>query len=1069
MPRIAFDMSSVMWTCLSAGVDVEGQKVEFEGRRVQVNTAAYGYENAVNHMVGMLNVFGRTPKDAILVFEGMNSKSRRMLISGQYKAGRGNRPPEAYQAFDSLRTQLKSTFRGLGACALTQDNAEGDDVLAWLAQNTKEDLVIVSYDNDLSVLNGKNSHGATVQVCIKGVTGENKYGDWPCEYITVYKAMVGDSSDSISGIKGFGPAAWERFLAEFKVPGLREMARLGKLGTLMDLYGEAEQSKSVEQIVRGEHEFLTSWKLAKLYPEWVDTFADPIKWEPGLVKGRMQDERLAHWSEQTRLVTSKNWADFEPWAYDMITASEYTALDIETSTPEESDEWLAAQGKENGAGVDVIASELTGMSLTFGSNMQYTVYISVDHADTENVDKRALQAFIKKLCDAKVQFIIQNFSFEGAVLYKEWGADWKDNGYEGLLPNCLDTKLEASYVNENESLGLKRLSKLYFDYDQVEYKAVTTIGDVQYKMRELSGAHVKAYGCDDTIVTASLHNFFKLFMGLEGTWEVYKAVELDAMYLHTQSFIHGTKVDIEKVKELEAIDKETHRRAEAVLSQYLITKGWEGTIPPIYDNEPTPAQIKEMFEIVTGKPLESRNRKFDKLCADVAQEGSATLAGLLQARDWQALTGFVQSKFEGKPVFNAGSPKQMSNLLYNVMGLPPRVYNKVTPVMKAKGITVGSPKTDSLAIQYALNLDATAEQKETLEALRLMKMVETREGLYYNTYPYFVHWQTGRVHSSHNQCATNTRRASSSAPNLQQLPKHAKLEGQAARFREVLVPHKKDAVIVSMDFSSQEILLLAEWSKDPELEQVFIGVPPKDMHSMTGVGIFNGKSNGAKLSYDEFKAAVDDKQHPSHAICKKYRALGKAINFSGQYRASAKKMATMLFVTEQEAQDMIDAKAAAFPVSEQWAVDEMAAVKQTGKVRSMLGAVRHLREALLSEDYATASKAERQTLSYLIQGSAAEMTKLAEGRMWKVRLEQRFDCQIIGPVHDEVVASCAIPDLHEFIPAMHACMVANYANMLLPIRSSISFGRSFGEQIEIGDQPTKEAIDFGLQELAKGR
>jgi DNA polymerase I-like protein with 3'-5' exonuclease and polymerase domains len=270
-----------------------------------------------------------------------------------------------------------------------------------------------------------------------------------------------------------------------------------------------------------------------------------------------------------------------------------------------------------------------------------------------------------------------------------------------------------------------------------------------------------------------------------------------------------------------------------------------------------------------------------------------------------------------------------------------------------------------------------------------------------------------------------------------------------------------------MDFSSQEILLLAEWSKDPELEQVFIGVPPKDMHSMTGVGIFNSKADGVEFSYEEFKAAIDDQSHASHKICKKYRALGKAINFSGQYRASAMKMATMLFVTEEEAQAMIDAKAAAFPVSEQRAVDEMEAVKHTGQVRSMLGAVRHLREALLSDDYGTAPKAERQTLSYRIQGSAAEMTKLAEGRMWSEGLEQKFDCQIIGPIHDEVVASCAVSDLVKFIPAMHACMVANYAGMKLPIRSSISFGRSFGEQIEIGDQPTTEAVEFGLAELAK--
>ena len=82
--------------------------------------------------------------------------------------------------------------------------------------------------------------------------------------------------------------------------------------------------------------------------------------------------------------------------------------------------------------------------------------------------------------------------------------------------------------------------------------------------------------------------------------------------------------------------------------------------------------------------------------------------------------------------------------------------NKPTPVMRAKGIKQGNAKADELAISYAMMMDASDEQKKVLDALRLIKMVETREGLYYSTYPYFVHWKTGRIHSSHNQCATNT-------------------------------------------------------------------------------------------------------------------------------------------------------------------------------------------------------------------------------------------------------------------------------------------------------------------------
>ncbi len=133
-----------------------------------------------------------------------------------------------------------------------------------------------------------------------------------------------------------------------------------------------------------------------------------------------------------------------------------------------------------------MGSSLTGMSLTFGSNMQYTVYISVDHADTANVAKDLVRGFLEQLFATGVQIVIHSTAFEGPVLFNEFGSHWMDNGYQGFIPNWLDTKFEASYVDENFSLGLKKLSKRWFNYDQVDYKTVTTIDGTQYKMNELT-------------------------------------------------------------------------------------------------------------------------------------------------------------------------------------------------------------------------------------------------------------------------------------------------------------------------------------------------------------------------------------------------------------------------------------------------------------------------------------------------------------------------------------------------------------------------------------------------------
>ena len=1129
--RISFDMSSVLWTALSQGKDLEGKEIPDEdGKPYWVNTAAYGYERVINSMVASLNKFRLTPKDAILVFEGQSSKLMRTMIFKDYKAGRSKRPEEAYTEFNALKDRISETFRKLGSICVTQDFAEGDDTLGWLAENTEDNLIIRSGDGDLAVLDGLNKYGALVQVwCGDREVGENPFGPFENKHIGVYKALVGDSSDNIGGVKGFGPAAFGEFYRLYGEDGLAELARLAEAGSLDELAPECEV-KVVKKIFDGAQEFLRSWKLAKIHTEWVDTMQHPLKWEPGLIRGTTGDERLRKWESQSHLVSGAKWESFKAWASPLIAQSDFVALDIETSTPDESDEWVEA----NGGIVDVIGSELSGMSLTFGDNLQYTVYIPVDHVDTDCVPLDDVADFAMNLGK---KLVIQNVAFEGPVLYNAWGQRFKNNGYEGFLPDWLDTKLEASYCNENESLGLKKLAKMYFGYDQVDYNSVTTLegepgslsggknlgeskkcvkaavtrvatledeesletdaiaGDTievspaefvtverrQYKMRELSAKHVKSYACDDTIVTASLHNYFEFKMKLEHHWQVYLDVEIDASYLHAQSYVHGVKIDPAKLCELAADDEKTKEAAEAILHKYLIDKGWAGTVPPVFTTLDAPA-IKQAA-LLLGQELKTMIRTPAKL---IPMLEDRVLATLVQGDDAAGVTAYVQKNFVGKPEFNSGSPKQLTKLLYDVMGLPLRIFNHgpgtkendtIMNAMEApltlevynqlhapQGYRLPNPSTDTSAIAYAL-LDAGPEEQEALQALKLIKMVQTRQGLYYETYPKLIHWKTGRIHSSHNQCGTNTRRASSSAPNLQQLPKHAKIEGQAARFREVIIPHKRNAVIVSMDFASQEILLLAEWSKDPVLREVFVGDEPKDMHSITGVGIYNQRYD--EISYEEFVAAKDDKSNPLYDSVKVCRALGKATNFSSQYRVKPGKLSRMLMVKKSDAADMLQAKARAFPVAEAWAEREMAAIYDEGTVKTLLGAVRHLREPIERANSGDREGPQRQALSFRIQGSAAEMTKLAEGRMWKSRLEQTFDCEVIAPIHDECVFSVTVADLLPFMQTAHACMVGNYAGMELPIKSSISFGPSFGTQHEIGDLPTEEAVKFGLSKLEK--
>jgi len=1127
-------MSSFLWTALSVGKDTEfgfeAPHPEKADKKVWINTAKYGYEMVINMMTAALKQFDLAPVDMVLVFEGMHSKAPRRRIESSYKEG-DSHAPESYPEFEALRAKMLDTWLALGATAVQQDHVEGDDVLAYLAAHTEQDLVIATGDRDLTILNGRNAHGATIRVRYnQEPIGQNPYGPWDLRLISVYKALVGDSGDKIKGVVGFGPKKWEEMLIAYGEEGLFEVDRLlRETGRLGDLHAQVEEDKNIKLICEQEAQCYRSFQLGLLHPEWVNTMVNPLQWKAGMVKDApaQRDERLQQWHQRKTLVTAKT---IEQWAEPLLALvqeSPFVAFDIETSTPPESDDWLAEQSKadEDGdLGVDVYGSKLTGFSLTMGRNLQHTFYFSVDHADTQNITMGEARFLIEMPAMFGKRLVIQNFSFEASVCYNAFAEHWLDNGYHGFLPDMDDTKLMFSYVDENSPLGLKRRSKEVLGYEQESFAEVTLLkapsyawdatsrghvvrtyeapdqhgqvvdGEMQYaltewqdrrhKMNELPAAHVFSYGCDDTICTAAHYVYCRLIMELEHTWKVYREVEIDAAYQHAVNFECGIKISVEKVNELSKDDDVVYEDAWKIVRQYLVDNEYEGTVPPVFGAPLETADVKMAFEIWTGKKLDTLVRIRQKLLTFITEVAEEPTFALMVASVYKAegteneahaykwFNDELAKRFKGEPDNPIGSPKKMAVLMYEIMKLPIRVRNKATDKMRNAGVFEGNAKTDVLAMEYALQMDAAPEIKGVLEAMKLMGMVRTRRSLYYTKYANFEHWKDGMVRPQHNQCAANTRRATTAKPNTTQLPKHQKIEGQPARFREVVVPHKRGAVVVSMDFEAQELKVIAHFSKDGNLVACYVGTSLKDVHSLTGLGIFQYKTKKRgiqEISYEEFEAIrkAQDKSNPFTQFVKEDRNLGKKTNFTTEFGAMAPKVAQTLLVSEEDAQAFIDAREAMFPGVKTWKEGLIVDAKDKGYVRSMMGAMRHLRPMLISGNNYEASKAERQAVNFMVQGSAAEQTKLAEGRMWKDNLFLDFDANCYGPIHDEVVASVLIEDLPVFIPRMHRCMVGHFANMSIPITSSISFGPDFYRQVEIGAEPTLDAIKGGLEELKK--
>lgn len=290
-------------------------------------------------------------------------------------------------------------------------------------------------------------------------------------------------------------------------------------------------------------------------------------------------------------------------------------------------------------------------------------------------------------------------------------------------------------------------------------------------------------------------------------------------------------------------------------------------------------------------------------------------------------------------------------------------------------------------------------------------------------------------------------------------------------------------IIASIDFSAQELRVIAERSRDQNMLDCFIGDNKKDMHALTAVGIMLKKSARAlwqslghegdppddvaarwkEYDYGVFEAARRNQDHPDYTLAAKVlRPIGKKTNFTTEYGAMAPKLSETLIVPVEEAQIYIDAKLLAFPKAEAWKRQVVVECHKRGYGITMLGARRHLPGLYSSNGY-DIGKAERQGVNFEVQGSCAEMTKLAEGRLWKAKLYSHFldravngafNARYYGPIHDELVSSVVgtQTEIVEFIRRKHELMTQNYANMTVPIVGSISVGPNFGEQIECNDE-----------------
>ena len=313
---------------------------------------------------------------------------------------------------------------------------------------------------------------------------------------------------------------------------------------------------------------------------------------------------------------------------------------------------------------------------------------------------------------------------------------------------------------------------------------------------------------------------------------------------------------------------------------------------------------------------------------------------------------------EAGTVFNVDSPKQLGQVLFEQIGL------KVVKKTKT-GPSTDQEVLETLSWQHPV-------PKLMLEYRTLSKLKNT----YVDKLPSMICVDTGRIHASFNQSITATGRLSSSNPNLQNIPIRTEM-GQ--EIRRAFVPGGKDDVILAADYSQIELRLLAHFSRDEGLLQAFES--GQDIHRFVAAQVFS-------VELDE----VDSAQ----------RGRAKAVNFGIIYGQTPFGLSRGIGIPVEEARRFIDDYFERYPRIQEFIEQVIAQARQDGYVKTILGRRRLLPE-INSQTANRRKLAERMAVNTVVQGSAADLIKVAMINLYRRIKNENLDLKMILQVHDELV------------------------------------------------------------------
>ncbi len=329
--------------------------------------------------------------------------------------------------------------------------------------------------------------------------------------------------------------------------------------------------------------------------------------------------------------------------------------------------------------------------------------------------------------------------------------------------------------------------------------------------------------------------------------------------------------------------------------------------------------------------------------------------------------------------FNLASPKQLGEVLFDKMQIDP----------KAKKTKTG---------QYATGEDVLlklASQNKIVDDILAFREYTKLRSTYVDALPLMINKKTGRVHTSYAQAVAVTGRLSSNNPNLQNIPIRTE---RGREIRKAFIPRDSSHVLISADYSQIELRIVAAISGDVNMCEAFRS--GKDIHNATAAKVFN----------------VDEKD-----VTKEMRYKAKSVNFGIIYGQGAFGLAENLGIPRAEAKEIIENYKKQFPNIQKYMDNTINFAKENGYVQTLMGRKRWLKD-INSANFTVRGFAERNAINSPIQGSAADMIKMAMIKIHHEFIKYKFKSKMLLQVHDELVFDAHRDEIEKIKPVILNCM-----------------------------------------------